>query len=132
MLENLTPSVGSNRKIKRIGRGQGSGHGKTAGRGHKGQHARTGSGYKSGFEGGQQPLYRRLPKVGFTSRKEKPHAISIDRFPAIKDLKEITVKALIDAHLAPRSTTRVKLIGKEAKQLADKIKDSLVTTSGAK
>ncbi|MDR2904709.1 MAG: 50S ribosomal protein L15 [Helicobacteraceae bacterium] len=132
MLENLNPATGSTRKIKRIGRGQGSGHGKTAGRGNKGQHARTGSGYKPGFEGGQQPLYRRLPKVGFTSRIEKPYAISVDRFPAVKELKEITIAALVEAKLCPKTTKRVKLIGSEAKNLASKIKDEAITTSGAK
>ncbi|GHS87830.1 50S ribosomal protein L15 [Campylobacterota bacterium] len=132
MLENLTPSPGSHRKIKRVGRGQGSGQGKTAGRGHKGQHARTGSGYKSGFEGGQQPLYRRLPKVGFTSHIEKPYAISIDRFAGVKELTEITLETLKAAKLAPKSAKRVKLIGGGAKELAAKIKDEAVTTSGAK
>jgi large subunit ribosomal protein L15 len=132
MLENLTPANGSNRKIKRVGRGQGSGSGKTAGRGNKGQHARTGSGYKAGFEGGQQPLYRRLPKVGFTSHKEKPRAISVDRFPAVKELKEITIAALIEAGLAPKSTKKVKLIGAEAKTLAPKIKDEAIAYSGGK
>ncbi|MDR1910789.1 MAG: 50S ribosomal protein L15 [Helicobacteraceae bacterium] len=132
MLENLNPATGSTRKIKRIGRGQGSGHGKTAGRGNKGQHARTGSGYKAGFEGGQQPLYRRLPKVGFTSRVEKPYAISVDRFPAVKELKEITLASLIEAKLAPKSAKRVKLIGAEAKTLEAKIKDEAVAFSGGK
>ncbi|MDR0665641.1 MAG: 50S ribosomal protein L15 [Helicobacteraceae bacterium] len=132
MLENFNPAAGSNRKIKRIGRGQGSGHGKTAGRGAKGQHARTGSGYKSGFEGGQQPLYRRLPKVGFTSHICKPYAISVDRFPAVKELAEITIAALIEAGLAPKSAKKVKLIGSEAKTLAPKIKDEAVAYSGAK
>ncbi|MDR1450906.1 MAG: 50S ribosomal protein L15 [Helicobacteraceae bacterium] len=132
MLEHLTPAPGSNRKIKRIGRGRGSGRGKTAGRGSKGQHARTGSGYKAGFEGGQQPLYRRLPKVGFVSRAQKPYAISVDRFPAVKELAEITIAVLIEAGLAPKSAKKVKLIGAEAKTLAAKIKDEAVAYSGAK
>ena len=64
-LEDLRPAAGSTRKRKRIGRGPGSGHGKTAGKGHKGLNARSGGGVRPGFEGGQMPLYRRLPKRGF-------------------------------------------------------------------
>jgi large subunit ribosomal protein L15 len=66
ILSNLRPAKGSRKKVKRIGRGQGSGHGGTATRGHKGQGSRSGSGFKRGFEGGQMPLTRRLPKFGFT------------------------------------------------------------------
>lgn len=69
-LEKLTPAAGSTHATKRIGRGQGSGNGKTAGKGNKGQRARKGYNEKRGFEGGQQPLQRRLPKVGFTSKFE--------------------------------------------------------------
>lgn len=130
MLENLTPTEGSVRSKKRVGRGSGSGLGKTSGRGQKGQHSRTGSGRTVGFEGGQQPIYRRLPKVGFTSRREKAHAISVDNFPKIKELKEITLEALIEAKLAPKSATKVKIIGTGASELRAKIKDELVTTSG--
>ena len=83
-LENLQKAAGSTRNTKRIGRGQGSGWGKTATKGGKGQTARKGYNEKRGFEGGQQPLQRRLPKVGFTSKFEKPYAISIDKNPAIK------------------------------------------------
>ncbi|MEK7698392.1 MAG: 50S ribosomal protein L15, partial [Nitrospirota bacterium] len=66
-LSDLSPKQGSNKKKKRVGRGIGSGHGKTSCRGHKGQKARTGGGTRVGFEGGQMPLYRRLPKRGFTN-----------------------------------------------------------------
>ncbi|MCX6138313.1 MAG: 50S ribosomal protein L15 [Ignavibacteriales bacterium] len=66
ILSNLRPAKGSRKKVKRIGRGQGSGHGGTSTRGHKGQGSRSGSGTKRGFEGGQMPLARRLPKFGFT------------------------------------------------------------------
>ncbi|MBW6519607.1 MAG: 50S ribosomal protein L15 [Desulfoarculaceae bacterium] len=67
-LANLSPSIGSNRKRKRVGRGQGSGRGKTATRGHKGANSRSGSGVRPGFEGGQMPLQRRLPKRGFYNK----------------------------------------------------------------
>lgn len=68
-LNTLSPAEGSKHAPKRVGRGIGSGLGKTSGRGHKGQKARSGGGVRRGFEGGQMPLYRRLPKFGFTSRK---------------------------------------------------------------
>lgn len=130
MLENLTPATGSTHAKKRVGRGQGSGTGKTAGRGHKGQHSRTGSKRRVGFEGGQQPIYRRLPKVGFVSHIEKPFAISVDSFPAVKSLEAITLEALQSAKLAPKSAKRVKLIGTGASALRAKIKDEFVATSG--
>ncbi len=85
-LNNLSPTEGSRKQRKRIGRGQGTGHGKTAGKGHKGARARTGFSMKSGFEGGQMPLHRRLPKVGFTSKFKKEYVIitlaHLDRFEA--------------------------------------------------
>lgn len=68
-LNTIKPALGSKQNTKRLGRGVGSGLGKTAGRGHKGQHARAGGSHKPGFEGGQMPLQRRLPKFGFVSRK---------------------------------------------------------------
>ncbi|WP_455234108.1 50S ribosomal protein L15 [Thiogranum longum] len=70
-LNTLKPAAGSRREGKRVGRGIGSGLGKTAGRGHKGQKSRSGGFHKTGFEGGQMPLQRRLPKIGFTSRKSR-------------------------------------------------------------
>lgn len=68
-LNTLQPAAGAKHAARRVGRGSGSGYGKTAGRGHKGQKSRSGGGVRRGFEGGQMPLYRRLPKFGFTSRK---------------------------------------------------------------
>jgi len=130
MLENLKPACGSTKNAKRKGRGQGSGMGKTASRGHGGYKSRSGSGIKPGFEGGQQPIYKRLPKIGFKSRFVKPFSISVDRFPAVKELAEITVASLIEAKLAPKDATKVKLIGSEAKTLASKIKDENVSHSG--
>ncbi len=70
-LNTLKPAAGSKKEAKRVGRGIGSGNGKTAGRGHKGQHARSGGYHKVGFEGGQMPLQRRVPKIGFRSRKAR-------------------------------------------------------------
>lgn len=130
MLENLQPAEGSVKNRKRIGRGQGSGTGKTAGKGHKGQRARGGYNEKRGFEGGQQPIHRRLPKVGFTSRVEKPLSLNVDKIAAIASLEEITVASIASIYKLSKSVTRVKLIGKNAKNLVSKIKDENITTSG--
>ncbi|WP_298960294.1 50S ribosomal protein L15 [uncultured Campylobacter sp.] len=131
-LENLKKAPGSTHATKRLGRGQGSGLGKTAGRGGKGQTARTGSHEKRGFEGGQQPIQRRLPKVGFTSKFEKPYVINVDKIEAIKDLSEITVESIKSVHKISNSVKKIKLIGVDAKALASKIKDENVKFSGQK
>ncbi len=129
-LHNLTKAQGSTKVSKRVGRGQGSGMGKTATRGNKGQKSRTGYKRKRGFEGGQQPIQRRLPKIGFNSRVEKPYVINIERVPAIAELSEITMETLLTVHSIKGKHKRVKLIGKGAKELAAKIKDEHITTSG--
>jgi large subunit ribosomal protein L15 len=129
-LHNLQPAPGSTRNRKRVGRGQGSGTGKTAGRGNKGQKSRTGYKRKRGFEGGQQPLYKRLPKVGFVSSVEKPYVINVEKIKAVAELDEITLESIKSVHKLARTVTRVKLIGASAKDLASKIKDEAVTTSG--
>lgn len=129
-LENLQKAAGSTRKIKRIGRGQGSGWGKTATKGGKGQTARKGYNEKRGFEGGQQPIQRRLPKVGFTSKFEKPYVINVDKIEAIKSLSEITAESIRSVHKISNSVKKIKLIGAGAKELASKIKDENVTYSG--
>ena len=125
-LENLKPAEGSTRQIKRLGRGQG----KTAGKGHKGQRARKGYNEKRGFEGGQQPLQRRLPKVGFTSKFEKPYVINVEKIVAVKELSEITIATIATVHKISSSVKKIKLIGVSAKDLASKIKDENVTVSG--
>lgn len=129
-LHNLQPAFGATKNRKRIGRGQGSGTGKTAGKGHKGQRARAGYNEKRGFEGGQQPLYKRLPKIGFTSRVEKPYVINVEKTPAIAELAEITLESIHGVHRLQKGVKRVKLIGASAKTLVAKIKDEAVTTSG--
>ena len=131
-LENLKKAPGSTHATKRLGRGQGSGLGKTAGRGGKGQTARTGSHEKRGFEGGQQPIQRRLPKVGFTSKFEKSYVINVDKIEAIKDLSEITIESIKSVHKISNSVKKIKLIGVGAKALTSKIKDENVKSSGQK
>ena len=129
---NLTKAAVSTRKIKRIGRGQGSGMGKTATKGGKGQTARKGYNEKRGFEGGQQPLQRRLPKVGFTSKVEKPYVINVEKITAIKDLSEITFESIKSVHKISKSVSKIKLIGASAKDLKAKVKDENISLSGIK
>ncbi|MDG4475965.1 50S ribosomal protein L15 [Thiovibrio frasassiensis] len=111
-LSNLSPQPGSRKPRKRIGRGLGSGHGKTATRGHKGHKARSGGGIKIGFEGGQMPLQRRLPKRGFTNIFKKVYAIinlqDLERFAP--DTR-VDREALIAAGLVSKSDTLVKILG---------------------
>jgi large subunit ribosomal protein L15 len=131
-LNSLKPACGATHSSKRKGRGQGSGLGKTAGRGNKGQKSRTGYKQKRGFEGGQQPIQRRLPKIGFTSKRLKPVAINVDRVVKIKELETISIENLIEAGIIKNSVKAVKLIGKGAKDLADKISGENITYSGQK
>jgi large subunit ribosomal protein L15 len=129
-LDNLTPAENSTKEIKRVGRGQGSGMGKTASRGSNGQKSRTGYKRKRGFEGGQQPLQRRLPKVGFTSKVVKPYVINVERIEAVATLSEITMDTIRTVHKMSSAITKVKLIGANAKDLASKIKDENVVFTG--
>lgn len=111
-LSNLRPNPGSNHAPKRLGRGIGSGLGKTAGKGHKGQLARKGGKVAPGFEGGQTPLYRRLPKRGFTSaNQEVVEIVNIDRLEAC-GLKKADPTALCEAGLIKSSLSTVKILGR--------------------
>lgn len=129
-LDNLKPAQNSTHNKKRVGRGQGSGTGKTAGKGNKGQRARTGYSIKRGFEGGQQPLQRRLPKIGFTSKVEKPYVINVDKNKAISTLDEVTIENIKSVHKIAKTVTKIKLIGVSSKDLVSKIKDENILVSG--
>jgi len=129
-LDNLTPAADSTHSRKRVGRGQGSGMGKTASRGCNGQKSRSGYKIKRNFEGGQQPISKRLPKVGFYSRNIKPYTINVERIKAVVALEEITMDSIRTVHKIGSSVSRVKLIGVGAKDLATKIKDDNVTYTG--
>jgi len=129
-LDNLQPASGSTKNVKRVGRGQGSGMGKTSTRGQKGQKSRSGYKIKRGFEGGQQPIQKRLPKTGFFSRVAKPYSINVDKIKQVAELDEITVDSIKAVYKLSKSITKVKLIGTAAKDLASKIKDENVTTTG--
>ncbi len=109
-LNSISPADGSKRDRKRVGRGGGSGLGKTAGRGHKGQKSRTGKGAMIGFEGGQMPLQRRLPKFGFTSRTARYKAeLRLDALQSL-DAEVIDLMALKAAKLVHSTATQVKVI----------------------
>ncbi len=111
-LSNLHPAKGSKRKDKRRGRGPGSGLGKTAGRGHKGQKSIAGYSQKRGFEGGQMPLHRRLPKRGFTNIfRTRYTEINLDRVAKLAG-EEIGPKELLTAGLIKKETERVKILGR--------------------
>jgi len=108
-LNTLSATAGSRPSRKRIGRGIGSGHGKTAGRGHKGQKSRSGGYHKVGFEGGQMPLQRRLPKVGFTARKSRYSAqVRLSELNKL-DIDVIDIDELIKARIIPHNTQQVKV-----------------------
>lgn len=111
-LHELTPSAGATRKRKRIGRGPGSGHGKTATKGHKGLLARSGGGKRPGFEGGQMPLVRRVPKYGFTNPFRKEYAVvNLKSLASLGATDQVTPKMLVDAGLIKRKTLPVKILG---------------------
>lgn len=129
-IENLTPAEGSTANRKRVGRGQGSGTGKTSARGQKGQKSRTGYKRKRNFEGGQQPLAKRMPKIGFISRVTKPYVINVDKMKAVAELEEITMESIRSVHKVASSIAKIKLVGAAAKDLASKIKDENITTTG--
>jgi len=109
-LNNLKPAEGSRKVANRVGRGIGSGNGKTCGRGHKGQKSRSGGWHKVGFEGGQMPIQRRLPKFGFTSRMARHYAeVRLHELDSIESGK-IDIASLVAAGLVPLQTKTVKII----------------------
>lgn len=111
-LGELSPVAGSNKKAFRVGRGHGSGNGKTAGKGHKGQNARSGGGVRPGFEGGQMPLYRRLPKRGFTCRNSKDIvAINLKQLDVFDDGAIVDIEALKSKGLVSNPRDGVKILG---------------------
>jgi len=112
-LNDLRPSEGSKKSSFRVGRGHGSGSGKTAGKGHKGQKARSGGGVRPGFEGGQMPLYRRLPKRGFTNRNSvEIVGINVDLLNRFEDGAVVTIEAMIQAGIIKNPRDGVKILGK--------------------
>ena len=112
-LHSLSPLPGSKKKAKRIGRGEGSGWGKTSGRGHKGQKSRSGGGVGPGFEGGQMPLQRRLPKRGFTNIFKKSYAlVNIGSLNAFTANSVVDAQALVAVGLIRKESLPIKLLAK--------------------
>jgi len=110
-LNELRPALGSTKNRKRIGRGTGSGHGKTATKGHKGQKARSGGSVKAGFEGGQMPLQRRLPKRGFTPLSRKEYAVvNLGQLDAFESGSVVDLEALCRAGFVGRVLDGVKIL----------------------
>ncbi len=111
-MHELAPAVGSTKESKRIGRGHGSGQGKTAGKGHKGQHARAGRGIRIGFEGGQMPLQRRVPKRGFNNIfAEEWIAINLSSLEVFEDGSVVDAAALAQKGIIKKANLPVKVLG---------------------
>jgi large subunit ribosomal protein L15 len=124
-LGNLSPNKGANRQRKRLGRGPGTGHGKTAGRGHKGFKSRSGSGIKPGFEGGQMPLQRRLPKRGFTNINTIKYSIvSLSQLDSLEAGVEVNSTSLVEQGMAKK--------GLPVKILANGVINIAITVTVAK
>ena len=112
-LYELSPAEGSTKENFRKGRGAGSGNGKTAGKGHKGQNARSGGGVRPGFEGGQIPLYRRLPKRGFNNVFAKHYAIvNVSDLEVFENDSVITAEALLEKRIIRKALDGVKILGR--------------------
>lgn len=129
-LHELQPAFGSTTAPKRLGRGVGSGLGKTSGKGHKGAKARSGGGKRPGFEGGQMPLTRRIPKRGFTNIFAKEYAIvNVSALNAFEDGATVTTEALLEKGLIKKALDGVKVLGggelqKKLTVSVDKVTDS--------
>ena len=139
-LHELSPAAGSNKAGYRKGRGHGSGNGKTAGRGHKGQWARSGGGVRVGFEGGQMPLSRRLPKRGFNNIFAKPlESVNVSALEKFEDGSTVTVKDLLEAGVLSKCQYGVKILGNgnitkklivEASAFSASAKEKIVAAGG--
>ena len=111
-LDRLKPEKGSRKRAKRVGRGPGSGWGKTSGKGHKGQNSRSGGGTRPGFEGGQMPLTRRVPKGGFTNIfKKRYNIVNIRDLERFDSGTEVDPAVLTDAGLVKKPKLKIKLLG---------------------
>jgi large subunit ribosomal protein L15 len=132
-LNELTSNEGSRRSVKRLGRGQGSGQGKTAGKGHKGQNARSGGGVAIGFEGGQTPLWRRLPKRGFTNFMRKEYSIvNIESLNRFAEGSEVTPELLKNSGLVKKQLAGVRILGNGKLEKALTVKAHKFSSSALK
>jgi len=131
-LNTLKPAAGSNKASRRVGRGIGSGSGKTCGRGHKGQKARSGGGVRVGFEGGQMPLQMRLPKFGFSSRVWRFSSEVRLSEVELSGLETISLATLIEAKIVPARTRKAKIILSGEITRAVTVGGGVLVTKGAK
>lgn len=139
-LNTLKPAIGSTKKRKRIGRGTGSGHGKTATKGHKGQKARSGGSIKAGFEGGQMPLQRRLPKRGFTPIERIEYAVvNLKQLDVFEAGATVNLESLVSRGLVNSSNVNVKILGNgdiaksltvSATKFSQSAKDKIIAAGG--
>lgn len=139
-LNELKPNEGSKFSPKRVGRGIGSGTGKTSGKGHKGQNARSGGGVRPGFEGGQMPLYRRLPKRGFKNVFAKQYvSINVSDLEKLEDGTEVTAEVLKENGIISKTLDGVKVLGRgeitkkltvNVAKLSESAKDKIVKAGG--
>ncbi len=140
-LHELKPSDGSRHTRKRVGRGYGSGQGKTSGKGHKGQNARSGGGVRPGFEGGQTPLFKRLPKRGFTNINRKEYAVvNLDRLNQFEEGTEVTPELLLETNVISKLRSGVKILGNgtlekkltvKAQKFSNSAKQAIETAGGS-
>jgi large subunit ribosomal protein L15 len=132
-LHNLTPAKGATHKKKRVGRGPGSGHGKTACRGNKGQRSRSGHSMQPGFEGGQMPLHRRLPKRGFTNIFRREYAvINLDQLNIFKAGTTVTPEELVRRGLVKRSVNGIKILAEGELKIALIVRAHKFSSNAAK
>ena len=132
-LNDLAPAPGGRKKAARVGRGTGSGSGKTSGRGHKGQKSRSGGGVRLGFEGGQMPLARRLPKRGFTNKRFKTvyAIVNVEQLNVFEKGTEINEAVLVEAGIVKNKYDGIKILGRgeinvPLTVVADKISKSAI------
>jgi len=131
-LHELKPAAGSKKAPKRVGRGTGSGLGRNAGKGENGQKARSGGGVRPGFEGGQMPLYRRLPKRGFTNIFAKEYAeLNVDRLNIFEDGTEVTPELLLQKGIVKKAKNGVKILGNGELQKNLTVKTAKFTKAAA-
>ena len=132
-LNELQPALGAKKAPKRVGRGTGSGLGKTSAKGHKGQKARSGGGVRVGFEGGQMPLARRLPKRGFNNIFAKQYAeVNVDRLNVFEDGATVDVVALIEMGIIKKELDGVRILGNGELTKNLTVKAAAFTASAAK
>ncbi len=139
-LSELSPAVGSSKAPKRKGRGHASGNGKTAGKGHKGQNARSGGGVRPGFEGGQMPLYRRLPKRGFTNIFAKKYVeVNVEELVKFDAGTEVTAQLLKETGVISKINDGIVILGRgeigvgltvKAKRFSKSAEEKIVSAGG--